>query len=98
MPDHGKPSELDNDIGGTKCTARRVRDRPAPGAAWYDLLAWLFTHGREGAFRENVVRLARLDAGERVLDVGCGTGTLAIAAKRPVGPTGRCMGSTRRQK
>src|SRR5437879_13713515 len=48
--------------------------------------------GREGAFREKVLRLARLQPGEAVLDVGCGTGTLAIAAKRQVGPTGTVYG------
>lgn len=32
--------------------------------------------------------LARIAPGERVLDVGCGTGTLAIAAKRRVGSLG----------
>jgi SAM-dependent methyltransferase len=47
---------------------------------------------RERVFREKVLRLARLQPGEAVLDVGCGTGTLAIAAKRQVGPTGTVYG------
>ncbi len=62
------------------------------GAARYDLLLWLLTFGREKALRERVLRLARLSPGERVLDVGCGTGTLAIVAKRQVGPRGTVCG------
>ena len=61
-------------------------------AARYDLLLWLVTLGRERVFREKVLRLARLEPGESVLDVGCGTGTLAIAAKQHVGPTGAVYG------
>jgi ubiquinone/menaquinone biosynthesis C-methylase UbiE len=57
-------------------------------AAQYDHLLWLLTLGREQAFRERALGLANLSAGESVLDVGCGTGTLAIAAKRQVGQKG----------
>jgi ubiquinone/menaquinone biosynthesis C-methylase UbiE len=61
-------------------------------AAAYDLLIWLVMLGRERAFREKLLGLVRLKTGEAVLDVGCGTGTLAITAKRQVGPTGTVYG------
>src|SRR5262245_61993392 len=61
-------------------------------AARYDFMVWLLTLGRERAFREKILKLASLESGESVLDVGCGTGTLAIAAKRHVGPTGTVYG------
>jgi ubiquinone/menaquinone biosynthesis C-methylase UbiE len=51
----------------------------------YDLLITLLTLGRERALRERMLDLGKVSAGESVLDVGCGTGTLAIAAKRRVG-------------
>lgn len=61
-------------------------------AAGYDLLMGLLHFGREYRFREDILRLAALAPGETALDVGCGTGTLAIAAKRHIGPSGRVHG------
>lgn len=61
-------------------------------ARFYDVAAWLFTLGRERAFRETILRSVRLMPGEAVLDVGCGTGTTAILAKRQVGSEGRVEG------
>ena len=44
----------------------------------YDLLMGLVTLGREQAFRQRIADLARLQPGETVLDVGCGTGRLLL--------------------
>jgi ubiquinone/menaquinone biosynthesis C-methylase UbiE len=63
---------------------------------FYDLAAWFFVHlvlgGSEQALRQMTADLAQLQPGEEVLDVGCGTGTLAMVAKERVGAIGRVCG------
>jgi ubiquinone/menaquinone biosynthesis C-methylase UbiE len=78
--------------GSTRTSAPGTTGRLLHSPLIYDVLAWLLMRGREGAFRQKLVDLARLHASETVLDVACGTGTLAIAAKRRVGPGGSVHG------
>jgi demethylmenaquinone methyltransferase/2-methoxy-6-polyprenyl-1,4-benzoquinol methylase/phosphoethanolamine N-methyltransferase len=61
-------------------------------ARFYDLGTWLLTFGREPGIRKMTIELAEIKKGERVLDVGCGTGTLTIAAMRQTAPTGEVHG------
>lgn len=55
-------------------------------AAAFDRLAKILAFGRKGRFREFMLRPAGLQPGEAVLDVACGTETLANRGEPP-GPT-----------
>ncbi len=57
-------------------------------AVFYDAVVWLTLRGRERQLRQRLLDLSGLRPGEAVLDVGCGTGTLAILAKEAVGRSG----------
>jgi len=76
----------------TASSATTTTGRVLHWAALYDLVVWFMTHGRARAFQEKLAGLAHLVPGESVLDVGCGTGSLAIVAKRQVGAAGRVFG------
>jgi ubiquinone/menaquinone biosynthesis C-methylase UbiE len=58
----------------------------------YDLRWLVRSRGRERAFRRHLLDLAGVGPGEAVLDVGCATGSLAIAAGRRVGRAGLVRG------
>jgi ubiquinone/menaquinone biosynthesis C-methylase UbiE len=62
----------------------------------YDLHGWLLDtfwfRGQGRELRRRAATLARLLPSEQVLDVGCGTGTLALEVARRVGGAGRVAG------
>lgn len=61
-------------------------------AVLYDAIIWLALRGRERQMRQRLLDLSGLRPGEAVLDVACGTGTLAILAKETVGRSGTVCG------
>ncbi|MGB8980726.1 MAG: ubiquinone/menaquinone biosynthesis methyltransferase [Anaerolineales bacterium] len=61
--------------------ARYVQSMFTRIAGRYDLMNRLMTGGQDVRWRRQVIRLARLEAGSRLLDVGAGTGDLAREAR-----------------
>ena len=61
-------------------------------AKYYDLLVRVLTLGRENALRAESIRLAAIQPGATVLDVGCGTGSLTLRAQAAAGNQGTVYG------
>lgn len=47
---------------------------------FYDVFVSLLSHGKEAKMREEILDLANIQPGDKICDVGTGTGTLAILA------------------
>jgi ubiquinone/menaquinone biosynthesis C-methylase UbiE len=62
----------------------------------YDLKVWfidiILFRSQWRELRRRTAKLAQIQPGEQVLDVGCGTGTLAIEVQSRVGNAGRVFG------
>jgi SAM-dependent methyltransferase len=63
-------------------------DRGQVNARAAEIYDAFFVPALFGQFTRPVLRHAQVEVGERVLDVGCGTGILALAAQQQVGPAG----------
>jgi len=75
----------------------KVSEKVAAGSmqGWgktYDLLTAVMSFGQERKLRQATLDLAHITPGERILEVGCGTGTLTLAAKVRAGAGSRVSG------
>lgn len=81
--------------GGHRVTANaapRTEGRTVRWARLYDAGTTLLSLGRLSALHRKIVELAGITPGERILDVGCGPGRLAILAGTVAGPAGETCG------
>lgn len=83
---------MDHTGGHTHEAAPDTRGSTIRWAKYYDRFVRLLTLGRENALRAETIRLAAIQPGSTVLDVGCGTGSLTLLAKAATGKQGSVYG------
>lgn len=66
--------------------------KPPFWVRYYDLLSGVLALGRTQAVHQATLDLAGVRPGARLLDVGCGTGELALAAQERIGSNGQIVG------
>jgi len=73
-------------------TPAQTEGRIIRWASFYDAFTNILTLGHIGMLRSMTVDLSQLKPGEKILDVGCGTGGVTIPAKQRVGNNGDAAG------
>ncbi len=80
----------------SKASATETKGLILKGGWRYDLMEWFIDtfmfRSQVRELRQRTATLARMQPGDAVLDVGCGTGTLAMEVARRVGRAGRVAG------
>jgi ubiquinone/menaquinone biosynthesis C-methylase UbiE len=80
----------------SKASAKETKGLVLNGGWRYDLTGWFHDtfsfRGQWRELRQRTANLARIQPGEQVLDVGCGTGTLVMEVARRMGRAGRVAG------
>lgn len=71
---------------------RRIQNQMEQVLPSYDSYMEQMTSGQECILREKTISMAGVNTGDCILDIGCGTGTLALAIKRRTGPSGKVFG------
>jgi ubiquinone/menaquinone biosynthesis C-methylase UbiE len=92
MADPAHSGHAGSDAFSSASHPATTRGHALGGPRFYDAFANVFFFGRRRATFETLTAAADVRPGQRVLDVGCGTGYFARLLARTVGPDGLVVG------